>query len=758
MAKHPVLLRLVTVDSNGCFKCVQCTKLGIESTIRADQCSKIWRHGCLVRHRPTRTKRRLQSHSDGATVGNTAAAEADSALTLSEISAQNVDPDALVFGALLADAGSRSCNRLFDAKLATRFGVTAAQAVRMFEDETRSALEKKVREEPLVALSFDAGRWPGNKRSLLFFVLHAPNGHWVLPPKAVLSTAAADMVVPLLETKEQWQLTERLRHYVVDGATSNDVVTKSEHALAEAITELACELSVRASLQDESAPLRTLASDDGTCDEDAATVTLEVSRVIATWSQHAPMPLRCLGHYVKNRIDEVHRKHLKSWKCYAFLIALKNSLHGDMNDRRTKLTSHVHKIADAEKTDAINAIEHATRTLSRYTQPTSATYEAVMAIVARLLKSVGTDAVKTVIRNSFGLQEEDAALPAAALSDAPKPPEPTPMDLAQNARDTIKELNVLRKHVSSLSTAAHTATLSDTRWHNSTYGAFLFAHEHWTRIQTFYEGLNSASAPPSVKDLLQIFQNAGASKEIRQQLANYVTTMAPAALFMSHISEVSSSLRGLRAYTLFAGMTRALQRHDETSPGGLLANIIKRDLEAASEGRGPWKAMKPAAASDALTTLRFRFAVELLLPGDTGLETYPAWEELVGAQDAFPTAADFRRWTGLHETDVPKKDWDEWHRMKLSLYDETDQKAVDFWSSTEAQVKMPGLAKAARYLLCVPSVVTACDAAMSACGAIWNERSNAMVEGSIGTAVASRLNKNMLGFFPSSGQGFAAGR
>jgi hypothetical protein len=279
--------------------------------------------------------------------------------------------------------------------------------------------------------------------------------------------------------------------------------------------------------------------------------------------------------------------------------------------------------------------------------------------------------------------------------------------------------------VTKLSTAAHIATVNQTRWHTSTYLAYVFAKDNLDTLQSFYGEEKNATAEP-ICDALE-----DRRAQVEEQLESYISTLAPAAKFLETISE-SRAGQSLQMYEALMLMIDELAKTPHGSPGHALRDLVHTEINASTEVR----------RLPLVKTVEFFFFAQFLRPGIMNI-CYDAWFTQRGGVIGYK---EFREGLGFSEEELPEAEFDAfWKLSETSALIEAED--VEKWWRARS-LKFPRLSQVALYIIHTPCVVTSCDTAISVLGSMFTTAQNRIDTKTAAHLVALRCNGDVLEQLP----------
>jgi hypothetical protein len=421
----------------------------------------------------------------------------------------------------------------------------------------------------------------------LVVVAHCAAGTYVLPPHTQTQAFTSESITAVIEPLRA--KFPRVRHFVVDGASTNTGAIKGMNSFAE----------LAASIEVED------------CDAETAK---QIERSLA--GIRTAVHVLCLGHFVKNRIAEATATF--ATKPFAVAAeAMAKSLFtadGGTATRRGDLSRFVTAFNQEDRGKALADLKDLMASVnSILTLPSAASYN--------LRKNT-----------SESLDSGDGLLPKgvtkahlmATEADAWK----------ASWRDVLKHLQGIDARIGHGSTAANVATVNQTRWLTSAYASFNFMKKNLVPIREFFKTQKNPMAKTVVEALADV-------ASVTADLEEYVTSLTAAAKFLE---EYSDSKPG-DAFSVYLGF-RELMRDSESAAEGSAGRALFDLLD----GEMNFTVANPVTPFQKTIVLFFYAA--LLRPGGAQLCIGDHWYNEAQACNAL-SAKNFRSSLGFSEAEFP---------------------------------------------------------------------------------------------------------
>jgi hypothetical protein len=285
------------------------------------------------------------------------------------------------------------------------------------------------------------------------------------------------------------------------------------------------------------------------------------------------------------------------------------------------------------------------------------------------------------------------------------------------------------------STATRLAAGDPTRWHFGAFRAYGFVLVNLDALQEFYA---EETHPTSGLIVEAIAQN---KEKIRQELQEYVASLAPANLFLTAISRDARRGMHLLFFPSFARMQRQLSEQRDGTPGRELYKRIAREVDTLNgpepRRRGGFFRLK--------STLKFHFFAQFLQPGYSRF----CEDEWFKSRNGVIDAKEFREGLGFTEDELPATEFDDyWSMCKSdSTLSFTSCVAAREWWLSQSE-RFPNLREVALYVMRVPSITTRIDSAISVVGSMFPPQQNGIDTATAAELVALRCNGDVGGQLP----------
>jgi hypothetical protein len=492
----------------------------------------------------------------------------------------------------------------------------------------------------------------------------------------------------------------------MDGATSNDAAIKGLDLLASIFKEVIDE-------QPDDAI-------EGRSDARHALMS-HINLVVAD----KPKKILCVGHYVKNRVIEAHKRHEDD---AAEVVRLLSSALYDSTGpgtRRHRLRQFLRerqvvttKASGAVLQKTITSIHCILQQQERSQRAGAHLVYGFDALVAQCIKDLRPHA-------------EDA------LGRAPDSLDVFAQGDVNDAIDFLREaLPMLESRALAVQKTPYAtlATINQTRWHTSVYAAYEFLARHLGDVRDFLMANQGANPPQSVVQFLEKVNTPEKLAAVQKQLDSYITSLAPVAQFLTTVSDVSATtcIAPLIAGSI-VGLAAQLRKNPKHTIGYTVGELLHKRLFVPADER---ERLPPHSDDeDMRKTFDMFFHVSLFSPGHP-VHVHPRYLEM--EEDHLLTARAVAAVLNMQESDLPEDEWANWltYRKGMFMFDNE----VEFWSRPDIVGLFPNVSKVGKYVVSLPVAVTSCDSVLSVLGNTFSTRQNRLGTDVAGLLLAFKAN------------------